>query len=161
MGLLAYNWIPFYERKKVWRFQFYTKPIRSFSAKNRWEWRPKATKKTDLPVLLGHQVHKMVFPVHRLDQGVGGGVMVFALTKQAAAHLSRQVQQHTMEKEYWAVVAGVPEKTTGDFPRFSLSRCGQTEGICCQKGPAGRKKKRFYTIGFKKPFCTKGNLFLL
>lgn len=41
--------------------------------------------------------------VHRLDRAVGG-VMVYARTKEAAAHLSRQVQDGTMHKEYLTVV---------------------------------------------------------
>lgn len=47
--------------------------------------------------------------VHRLDRGVGG-IMVYAKTKSAAAALSRAVQEHRLEKEYWALVHGIPEK---------------------------------------------------
>lgn len=43
--------------------------------------------------------------VHRLDRPVGG-VMVFAKTKQAAAGLSRQVQEHQMTKRYFCVLTG-------------------------------------------------------
>ena len=43
--------------------------------------------------------------VHRLDQPVEG-IMVFAKTKQAAAHLSEQIKHHTAEKYYLAVVEG-------------------------------------------------------
>lgn len=43
--------------------------------------------------------------VHRLDQPVEG-VIVFAKTKESAAVLSGQLQNHTMEKEYLAVVEG-------------------------------------------------------
>ncbi len=96
-------------------------------------------KETDLPVLLGHQVHKTVFPVHRLDQGVGG-VMVFALTKQAAAHLSRQVQQHTMEKEYWAVVAGVPEEPQGTFRDFLYRDAAKRKAFVVKKARRGVKE---------------------
>ena len=41
--------------------------------------------------------------VHRLDAAVGG-VMVYARTKQAAAALSRAIQEGRMEKEYLAVL---------------------------------------------------------
>ena len=48
--------------------------------------------------------------VHRLDRPVGG-VMVFAKTSKAASRLSKQVQNHLLEKVYVAVVEGrVPEK---------------------------------------------------
>ena len=55
--------------------------------------------------------------VHRLDMGVGG-VMVYAKTQQAAAELSRQVQERTFEKEYRCVCAGVPEPMRGEMRDF-------------------------------------------
>ena len=48
-------------------------------------------------------LHGEIYPVHRLDQAVGG-VMVYARTKQAAAALSRAIQERRMEKEYLAVL---------------------------------------------------------
>lgn len=60
-----------------------------------------------------------VFPVHRLDKGVGG-VMVYAFTKDAAASLTRQMTESapadagkTFTKEYLAVTEGVPEPVSG------------------------------------------------
>lgn len=53
-----------------------------------------------------------IYPVHRLDRGVGG-VMVYAKTKAAAAALSRQVSEHKIEKEYLALVHGVPSEKSG------------------------------------------------
>lgn len=46
-----------------------------------------------------------IFTVHRLDKGVSG-VMVYAKTKQTAAALSIQMQNHLFHKEYRAVVEG-------------------------------------------------------
>lgn len=43
--------------------------------------------------------------VHRLDRPVGG-VMVFAKTSKAAERLSNQIRNHTLKKEYHAVVCG-------------------------------------------------------
>lgn len=54
-----------------------------------------------------------IFPIHRLDQNVGG-VMVFARTKAAAAALSRAVQDGSMVKEYVALVHGTPPES-GDW----------------------------------------------
>ena len=54
-----------------------------------------------------------IFPIHRLDQNVGG-VMVFARTKPAAAALSKAVQDGTMVKEYVALVHGTPPES-GDW----------------------------------------------
>ncbi|MBQ7005747.1 MAG: RluA family pseudouridine synthase [Clostridia bacterium] len=53
-----------------------------------------------------------IFPVHRLDKGVGG-VMVFARNSAAAAELSRQVSDRTMEKEYLATLCGEIEEDKG------------------------------------------------
>lgn len=46
--------------------------------------------------------------IHRLDQPVRG-IMLFAKTKKAAAHLSRQVSSRQIGKEYMAVVCGLPD----------------------------------------------------
>ena len=53
--------------------------------------------------ILTEQLGKTVYPVHRLDRPVGG-VMVFALSKVAAAALS---VESAFEKEYLAVVSGI------------------------------------------------------
>ena len=45
--------------------------------------------------------------LHRLDRPVGG-VMVFAKTSKAASRLSRQIREGGMQKEYLAVVHGLP-----------------------------------------------------
>lgn len=52
--------------------------------------------------------------VHRLDRVVGG-LMVMARSAQAAAELSRQIRENIFEKEYLAVVHGVPECDAGRF----------------------------------------------
>ena len=54
-------------------------------------------------------VEPYVGVIHRLDKPVSG-VMVYALSKNAAAALSRQVQDRKLEKIYGAVVCGKPEK---------------------------------------------------
>ena len=47
--------------------------------------------------------------VHRLDQVVSG-LMVLARTEKAASELSRQIRENEFEKEYLAVVHGIPPK---------------------------------------------------
>ena len=54
-----------------------------------------------------------VYPLHRLDKNVGG-VMVYARTKQAAARLSKVIQDSDMVKEYVALVHGQPPEQ-GDW----------------------------------------------
>ena len=46
--------------------------------------------------------------INRLDRGVGG-LMIFARDKKTAAILSETVRDRQITKEYFAVVAGIPE----------------------------------------------------
>ena len=57
-------------------------------------------------------LHGEIYPVHRLDQAVGG-VMVYARTKQAAAALSRAIQEGRMEKEDLAVLTKPMAEASG------------------------------------------------
>lgn len=66
----------------------------------------------EVPALLTQQLGGECYPVHRLDQGVGG-LMVFARNKQAAAAMSALVTQRKLEKEYLALIHGCPEETEG------------------------------------------------
>lgn len=50
--------------------------------------------------------------VHRLDRVVGG-LMVLARNPAAASNLSRQIREGTFEKDYLAVVHGIPEGENG------------------------------------------------
>ena len=55
-----------------------------------------------------------VLPVHRLDRETGG-VMVYALTKSAAAVLSAGIAEGKLQKEYLAVTEGLPEEPSGQW----------------------------------------------
>lgn len=55
--------------------------------------------------------------IHRLDRPVGG-VMVFAKTKEANAFLSEQIREKQMKKEYYAVICGKPETSTGELRNY-------------------------------------------
>ena len=52
--------------------------------------------------------------INRLDRPVGG-LVLFAKTKQAAARLSKQMQQDTLNKQYYALICGKPEQSKGMF----------------------------------------------
>ena len=59
-----------------------------------------------MPSLLSRQLHiPEVLCVHRLDKAVGG-VMVYALNRDSAAALSRQIGNGRFEMEYLAVIHG-------------------------------------------------------
>ncbi|MEK4026092.1 RluA family pseudouridine synthase [Sporosarcina sp. FSL W7-1283] len=55
--------------------------------------------------------------VHRLDRPVGG-VMVFAKTSKAASRLSDQLRRGTIDRQYLAVVHGVPKKKQATLRHF-------------------------------------------
>lgn len=55
-----------------------------------------------------------VYPVHRLDRAVGG-VMVYALSKKAAAVLSAAVAADQLQKVYLAAVHGSPAPCAGEY----------------------------------------------
>lgn len=52
--------------------------------------------------------------VHRLDR-LTSGVLLFARTSKAAARLSEQFREGTIEKIYWAVVEGQLKNPAGSF----------------------------------------------
>lgn len=52
--------------------------------------------------------------IHRLDQPVEG-VLVFAKEKNAAAVLTRQLSEGTLNKQYYAVLCGYPETSEGEL----------------------------------------------
>ena len=68
-----------------------------------------ASEQGGLPDKLAAQLgQEQLWCVHRLDTAVGG-VMVYARSARAAAGLSRQIAERTLQKEYLAVVPGRPE----------------------------------------------------
>lgn len=71
--------------------------------------------KLNMPSLLRDELGcDTIYPVHRLDRTTQG-VMVYALTEDAARRLSAIIQQGQIEKTYLAVVEGVPEDWQGDY----------------------------------------------
>ena len=62
-----------------------------------------------MPYLLSELTGGEIYPVHRLDRGVGG-IMVYAKSQSAAARLCAEVSERSFNKEYLAVVHGKPEE---------------------------------------------------
>lgn len=52
-----------------------------------------------------------LYSVHRLDKPTAG-VLVFARSKEMARVLSEQFASHSVKKEYWAIVRGIPKDFT-------------------------------------------------
>lgn len=64
--------------------------------------------------LLAAENNGYIGVVHRLDRGVGG-IMLYAKTPAAAQTLSEAVRNHTIRKEYLAVVQGDPSAYDGSL----------------------------------------------
>ena len=91
---------------------------------------------TELKKALGGEI----FPIHRLDKNVGG-IMVFARTKQAAAALSKAVQEGQMVKEYVAMVHGTPPEY-GDWEDFLFKDSRKNKVFAVKKERKGVKYAR-------------------
>ncbi len=94
----------------------------------------------DVPRLLTDALGGEAFPVHRLDKNVGG-IMVYARTRQAAADLSRQIQDGSFRKEYVAMVHGTPPET-GDWTDLLWKDSSKNKVFVVTRERKGVKKAR-------------------
>ncbi len=94
----------------------------------------------EVPAALKEQLGGEIFPIHRLDKNVGG-VMVYAWTKQAAAQLSKAVQEGTMVKEYVAMVHGTPPER-GDWEDLLWKDSNKNKVFVVKRVRGGVKKAR-------------------
>ena len=92
----------------------------------------------ELPEALKKELGGEIFPIHRLDQNVGG-VMVYARTKFAAAALSKAVQEGTLVKEYRALVHGTPPES-GVLQDFLFKDSRKNKVFVVKKERKGVKK---------------------
>lgn len=96
-----------------------------------------------VPAALEAQLGGAFYPVHRLDLNVGG-VMVYARTKQAAASLSRAIQDGSMVKEYVAMVHGTPPET-GDWEDLLFKDSGKNKVFVVGRMRGGVKRRGLNT----------------
>lgn len=78
------------------------------------------------------------FVIRRLDQPVEG-IMVFAKSQQAAAALSRQVQEKSVEKEYLALAEGKFREPAGTLEDYLLRDGRSNTSKVVPKGTKGAK----------------------
>ena len=90
----------------------------------------------EVPAAIGGEV----FPIHRLDKNVAG-VMVYAHTKNAAAALSKAVQEGAMVKEYVAMVHGTPPES-GDWTDLLWKDSTKNKVFVVKRERRGVKKAR-------------------
>lgn len=68
--------------------------------------------------ILKRRFHRpRVYPVHRLDRETSG-VMVFAYTQEAREGLEKQFEEHSIEREYRAVIRGSINPTKGTLRSY-------------------------------------------
>ena len=94
----------------------------------------------ELPNALKELLGGDIFPIHRLDKNVGG-VMVYARNKQAAAKLSKAVQDGQMVKEYMAMVHGTPPEN-GDWTDYLFKDSRKNKVFVVKKERKGVKLAR-------------------
>ena len=94
----------------------------------------------EVPAALQQELGSDIFPIHRLDQNVGG-VMVYARTKPAAAALSKAVQEGQMIKEYVALVHGMPPEA-GDWEDLLFKDSHKNKVFVVKRERKGVKKAR-------------------
>ncbi len=66
---------------------------------------------------LKERLDRRVFPVHRLDREASG-VMVFAYTEEAQKHLKKQFEEHSILRNYIAVVEGELKPSQGTWQSY-------------------------------------------
>lgn len=95
---------------------------------------------SQVPAEIKNTLGGEVFTVHRLDLNVGG-VMVYARTKDAAARLSRSIQEGAMVKEYVALVHGTPPEE-GDWEDLLFKDSRKNKVFVVNRLRNGVKKAR-------------------
>ncbi len=110
-----------------------------------------------MPAMLSAQLGEAgVFCVHRLDRAVGG-LMVFALKKEAAAELSRQTGTASFQKEYLAVIQGAPEQPEGILHDLLFHDRDRNKSYVVRRKRAGVKEA---SLSYRC-ICSAGGMSLL
>lgn len=87
-----------------------------------------------------------LYVVHRLDRPVGG-IIVFAKNKQAAAHLSKQIQNGQMKKYYQAVLTGELPDWEGSLMDYLLKNGKtNTSSVVNKNTPQAKRAELNYEV---------------
>lgn len=83
--------------------------------------------------------------VHRLDKNTSGAIII-AKNARAMHSLSKQIQNRTVKKTYWAVCFGWPKNETGELTSF-LGRHRKNRKLIAEIGESkGKKAILFYKV---------------
>lgn len=85
--------------------------------------------------------------IHRLDQPVEG-VLVFAKEKKAAAALTKQLSEGTLNKRYYAVLCGYPEPCEGELVDYLRKEGSVAVAVTGRERefPDAKMAKLYYSI---------------
>ena len=87
-----------------------------------------------------------IFVVHRLDRSTGG-LIIYARNKEAAAAFSRLVaEKDGFQKEYLAVISGMPENESGNMTDYLLKDSAQKKAFVVK---SERKGAKLASLDFK------------
>ncbi len=105
----------------------------------------------DMTALLSEELIKNgeksdIFVVHRLDRSTGG-LIIYARNKEAAAAFSRLVaEKDGFQKEYLAVISGMPENESGNMTDYLFKDCAQKKAFVVK---SERKGAKLASLDFK------------
>lgn len=98
--------------------------------------------------------------IHRLDQPVEG-LLVFAKSKQAAAGLTKQLTQGTLNKHYYAVICGNPSVQEGKLVDYLYKdAAGKAQVVTGQQEQYPEAKKAVLQYRVVKNLSTEKPVFL-
>ena len=86
--------------------------------------------------------------VHRLDRPVGG-IMVFAKTSKASNRLAKQIQEHKMDKIYYAVVNG-KINSDGEMVDYLYKDKINNMSYATDKNKGKEARLKYKRIGYNK-----------
>ena len=93
---------------------------------------------------------KKVFPVQRLDRETSG-VMMFALSEPARKVLQRQFKEHSITREYRAIVEGVVQEDKGTW----RSHLKEDKAFFVRANPSGVLAITHYKVLTRSPSHTQ------
>lgn len=101
--------------------------------------------------------------IHRLDQPVEG-LLVFAKEKKIAATLTKQLTEGALNKQYYAVVCGKPEQTSGELVDYlykDVEKEGKSHIVTGQQEKYPDAKKAVLQYQILKELSTEKQIFML
>ena len=106
---------------------------------------PDAGGDSDLLSLLSREYGRPVYPIHRLDRGVGG-LLAVAASRRSAGVLSALVsgENDRFKKEYLTVVHGRFGEPSGELTDFLLRDAGRTRVV-----PEGTKDAKVARLAYR------------